>query len=53
MTYEIARTSAQLFAVIAMMSMSVDDGITPELEQFADAVGLVCRRKASPYSVAG
>ncbi len=40
--YEIARTPAQLMAVLAMMSISVEDGVTPELEQFAQAVGLDC-----------
>ena len=42
MTIEIARTPAQLMAVLAMMSISVEDGVTPELEQFAHAVGLDC-----------
>ncbi|MHA6572579.1 hypothetical protein [Pseudomonas yamanorum] len=51
MTYEIARTPAQLFAVIAMMSMSLDDGITPELEAFADAVGLDCLAELDALSL--
>lgn len=42
MAYEIARTPAQLMAVLAMMSISVEDGVTQELEQFAQAVGLDC-----------
>ena len=28
--------------VLAMMSMSLEEGVTPELEQFAKAVGLDC-----------
>jgi hypothetical protein len=40
MTVEIARTHAQLMGVLAMMSIGVEDGVTPELEQFAQAVGL-------------
>jgi hypothetical protein len=42
MTVEIARTPEQLMAVLAMMSMSLEEGVTPELEQFAKAVGLDC-----------
>ena len=42
MTVEIARTPAQLMGVLAMMSIGVEDGVTPELEQFAQAVGLDC-----------
>lgn len=42
MAREIARTPAQLFAVIAMRTISLDDGVTPVLEQFASAVGLDC-----------
>jgi hypothetical protein len=42
MTVEIARTPAQLMGVLAMMSMSLEEGVTPELEQFAKAVGLDC-----------
>lgn len=51
MTYEIARTPAQLLAVIAMMAMSVDDGITPQLEQFANAVGLDCLAELDALSL--
>jgi len=40
MTTEIARTPSQLFGVIAMMAISLDDGVTPDLEQFAARVGL-------------
>ncbi|RMP14548.1 hypothetical protein ALQ29_04841 [Pseudomonas marginalis pv. marginalis] len=42
MTVEIARTPAQLMGVLAMMSMSLEEGVTPELERFARAVGLDC-----------
>ncbi|WP_146118150.1 hypothetical protein [Pseudomonas poae] len=42
LTVEIARTPAQLMGVMAMMSIGVEDGVTPELEQFAQAVGLDC-----------
>ena len=40
MTTEIARTSSQLFGVVAMMAISLDDGVTLGLEQFAARVGL-------------
>ena len=40
MTTEIARTPEQLFGVVAMMSISLEDGVTPDLERFATAVGL-------------
>ncbi|MFP5391422.1 MAG: hypothetical protein ACLGI6_07745 [Gammaproteobacteria bacterium] len=39
-TVEVARTSEQLFSLIAMMSISERDGIVPELETFAAAVGI-------------
>ena len=42
LTVEIARTPAQLMGVMVMMSIGVEDGVTPELEQFAQAVGIDC-----------
>ncbi len=49
--YEIARTPAQLMGVLAMMSISVEDGATPELEQFARAVGLDCLEALAAQSL--
>ena len=40
MTTEIARTPSQLFGVIAMMAISLNDEVTLDLEQFAARVGL-------------
>lgn len=37
---EIARTPAQFFCYLAMTAIAVDDGITPAVEEFADAVGI-------------
>jgi hypothetical protein len=42
MTVEIARTCEQLMGVLAMMSISLEDGVTPQLERFATTVGLDC-----------
>lgn len=51
MAREIARTPAQLFAVIAMRAISLDDGVTPELERFASAVGLDCLAELDALSL--
>ncbi|KAB0514796.1 MULTISPECIES: hypothetical protein [Pseudomonas] len=51
MTIEIARTPAQLMGVLAMMSISVEDAVTPELEQFAQAVGLDCLEELEAQSL--
>ncbi len=40
LTVEIARTPEQILSVVAMMAISVDDGIEPTLEKFAKEVGL-------------
>lgn len=40
MTIEIARTAEQLLCYMAMATISVDDGVEPELEKFCERVGL-------------